>query len=70
MSLPESRGALSDAMKELFARWNDIQSVWHDAQSRDFEKNYLDPLRPTVQSALKALEQLNFTLHTIKSDCQ
>jgi hypothetical protein len=70
MSIHESRGTLSDATKELFARWNDIQTVWHDAQSQEFEKTYLEPLQLTVRNALKAMEQLNLTLQTIKSDCQ
>jgi hypothetical protein len=70
MSIYESRGTLADAMKELFARWNDVQAVWHDAQSKEFEKTYLEPLEPTVRNSLKALEQLHITLQTLNSDCQ
>jgi hypothetical protein len=70
MSLLETRGALNDALKELFVRWNDMQDVWHDAQSQEFEKNCLEPLQHTVRSALSAMDQLNVTLQSLKSDCE
>ena len=36
MSLMESKGVLSKATKDLFARWYDVKGTWSDAQSQEF----------------------------------
>jgi hypothetical protein len=70
MSLIESSGALSKAAKDLFARWAEVQAVWSDAQSREFEKVYLDPIEQDVRSALGALDHMNQVLQRIENDCE
>jgi hypothetical protein len=70
MSLNDCKGTIAGAAKDLFARWNDVKDVWSDAQSREFEKNYLLPLEQDVRSALGALDQMNQVLQTIESDCE
>src|SRR5258708_7958944 len=55
MAILENSGALSRAAKDLFARWNDVKSVWSDAQSQEFEKNFLFPMEEDVRSALNAI---------------
>ncbi len=69
MSVIDSKGGLSTAAKELFARWNDVRDIWTDAQSRDFEKTFLEPIEQDVRSALSALDHLNLFLQTVHSDC-
>jgi hypothetical protein len=70
MALMETRGALADAKKELFARWTELQSVWHDTQSQEFENHTLLAIDQTVKTALAAMDQMNVTLINIKSDCE
>ena len=70
MSLTDSKGALSRAAKDLFARWNDVKGVWADAQSEEFEKTYLIQIEQDVRSALGALDQMNQVLQKIEHDCE
>ena len=70
MSLLESKGSLSRAAKDLFARWNDVKSVWSDAQSQDFEQTYLVQIEQDVRSALGAMDHMNQVLQKIENDCE
>ena len=70
MSLMESKGTLSKAAKELFARWEDVKSIWSDTQSAQFEKNYLLPLEQDLRSAISAMEQMDQALQKMHSDCE
>ena len=69
MSLNDSKGALTRAAKDLFARWNDVKMVWSDSQSAEFEKTWLDPLQQDLRSAMGALDQMHQTLMMIENDC-
>ena len=70
MSLMESKGALSKAAKDLFARWNDVKSIWSDAQSNEFEKTYIAQIEQDVRSALSAMDRMNQVLQKIENDCE
>ena len=70
MSLADSKATLSKASRELFSRWEDVQSVWSDAQSDAFEKTYLWQLSQDVRAALAALDHMNQILQKIESDCE
>jgi hypothetical protein len=70
MSVMDSKGGLSKATKELFAKWHGVQDIWSDAQSREFEKTVLEPLEQDVRSALGALDHLNLVIQTIHNDCE
>jgi len=69
MSLMESKSTLAKAAKDLAARWNNVQEVWSDAQSQEFEKTYLLPLEQDVRSALAAMDHMNQVLQRIENDC-
>ena len=70
MSLVDGKGTLSTAMKDLIARWHDVQGVWHDTQSAEFEKTYLFQLENDVRVALGALDSMNQVIHKVESDCE
>jgi hypothetical protein len=70
MSAADGRIGLSRAAKDLFARWGELQTVWCDAQSQEFQKTYLDPLEHDVRSALAALDHLNLVLQNLEHDCE
>jgi hypothetical protein len=70
MSVMDSKGGLSKATKELFARWESVRDIWSDAQSREFEKTFLEPIEQDVRSALGALDHLNLVIHSIHNDCE
>ena len=70
MSLTDSSGALSRATKDLFARWNDVKTVWDDAQSEEFEKAFIVQIEQDVRSALGALDHMNQVIQKIQHDCE
>ena len=70
MSLNDSKGTLARAAKDLMARWNDLQTVWSDTQSQEFEKTYLFPIEQDVRSALGAMDSMSQVLQMIENDCE
>ncbi len=70
MSVMDSKGALARASKDLFARWDDLKSVWSDAQSAEFEKVFLSQIELDVKSALGALDQISQLISMIENDCR
>jgi hypothetical protein len=70
MSAADGRIALSRAAKDLTARWLQLQTVWSDTQSAEFEKSYLVPIEHVVRSALGALDHLNIVLQNLEHDCE
>jgi hypothetical protein len=70
MSLMDSKGMLSGATKDLLARWNDVKTVWSDAQSQAYEETYIFKIEQDVRSALGALDNMSQVLQRIQSDCE
>jgi hypothetical protein len=70
MSLMDSKGTLSRAAKDLFARWNRVREVWSDAQSQEFEKVFLSLIEQDVRSAVGAMDQMDQVIQKIESDCR
>jgi hypothetical protein len=70
MSVYESRGQLSRAMKDLLLRWQDTRMSWDDAVSRSFEKEFLDPLQADLRDAAAAMDHVSVLLQQIRHDCQ
>jgi hypothetical protein len=70
MSLLDSKAMLATATKDLLARWDDVKTVWSDAQSKAFEETYLLLIEQDVRSALGALDSMNQVLQRIESDCE
>jgi hypothetical protein len=70
MSLMDSKGTLSRAAKDLFARWPEVKGVWDDAQSEEFEKVYMAMIEQDVRSALGALDHMIQVLAKIESECE
>src|SRR5262249_48333262 len=70
MSLIDSKIALSKATKELFLRWEEVKTVWTDAQAREFEKHYLFEIEQQVRSAMGALDHMSQVLIAVEHDCE
>lgn len=70
MSVFESRGQLSGAMKDLLIRWQDTKFNWSDAVSRAFEKEFIEPLETELRSAGSAMDQLSVVLQQVRRECQ
>jgi hypothetical protein len=70
MSLMDSKGTLSSAAKELFARWENVKSIWSDAQSQAYEETYLVQIERDIRSAFGALDSMSEVISRIETDCE
>ena len=69
MSVEGARMRLQGSMKELMAKWSEVEPLWRDATARGFQKRYLEALEAAVKSALPAMEKMAETLHRVRSEC-
>jgi len=51
-------GTLRFALKDLQARWEETNEIWSDAVSQRFAERNIEPLDPTVTTAVKSIERL------------
>lgn len=70
MSLQTARTQLMETLKELLASWEQTTQQWDDLRRREFERRYIDALRPLVSSAVHAAEQLSKLISKARQDCE
>ena len=69
MDITTDRGKLHNQLKDLRARWQQMQDIWDDSVRREFEENYWDVLELRVQTALRAMDQLSTAVIQARHDC-
>ncbi len=60
---------LHKAMEDLLKKWDRTALAWRDQARRDFEKNYLAELEPTVKAACNAMKSIYALLRKIEREC-
>lgn len=70
MSTAGSRGQLTMATRQLMSRWEETRNSWRDQKAAAFEDLYLSEVRDTVNTALRALEELERLLEKVHADCE
>lgn len=70
MSSSDSRGLLTQATRQLHTRWEKTRNSWRDQKAVEFESLYLSELTNTMNSALRALEDLEKLLERVHADCE
>ncbi len=65
----EGRPRLVEAFKHLCADWRQLKGVWHDNQSRAFEKDVMDIIEQITREMLMEMERLGTSLHRARHDC-
>ena len=70
MNLFDHKAKLRYAAEKLLLRWEETQSQWNDAVSRDFEREHLAPLDPPLAAALRAIEGLSEILVRAEQECR
>ncbi|MGD9648782.1 MAG: hypothetical protein AB7U73_23930 [Pirellulales bacterium] len=68
-NLYDGKAKLRHAAQKLRLAWEEAQTGWNDAVSRDFERDYLDPLEPRIAAALRAIDQLGEVLTRAEQEC-
>jgi hypothetical protein len=61
---------LAAITRDLFERWRQTQSTWHDSRAAQFEKDYLEPIEEGVKAAVRGITELEAVLHQIRRDCE
>lgn len=56
--------------RELLQQWQGTKDYWRDAKSHEFERQYLQELLASVDSAVTTIEQVDKLLTKIKNDCE
>ena len=69
MSASGNRAILTLATRQLQERWTATCNSWRDQHAVDFHDLYLAELPPSVNSALRVLEELDKLLDKIHADC-
>ncbi len=69
-SMSGSKGLLTDATRQLQARWDQTRSAWRDHKADEFENLYLTDLAATVNSTLRVIDELDLLLNKIHADCE
>jgi hypothetical protein len=61
---------LQDALKKLFARWEEVKPYWDDQVRRDFEERYIQPLIDQVRTTMHATDELSRAMQACYHDCR
>ena len=69
MSLSANRTSLATVTKELSIHWQETKESWKDAKSQEFERQYLDELFDSVDTAVAVMDQLDKILNKIRTEC-
>ena len=69
MGVPEGRGALGKAMKELIMRWRETKSQWRDSNAHAFETRFIVQFEMDAKQAVSGMDTMAHVLQKIKSDC-
>ena len=70
MGVYDGRATLSKAIKLLEMRWLEAKASWDDARTREFEAEFLEPLRLDLRNAVGAMDQVAVLLNRIESECE
>jgi hypothetical protein len=70
MSTRASGARLQGVTRELLMHWQTTKDYWRDAKSLEFERQYLQELLASVDSAVTTIEQVDKLLSKIKKDCE
>ena len=64
-----SKGLLTLATRQLQARWGETRFSWRDRKAQEFEDLYLSELVATVNTAFRAIDELDRLLEKLHADC-
>jgi hypothetical protein len=70
MSLSVGRAKLLTALKELRTRWDRVRRTWDDPVSREFEKEFIEPLDGKVRAGVSAMENMYELIIQARKDCE
>jgi len=69
MSCSGSRGLLTLATRQLLVRWAETRQSWRDQKAAEFESLYLAEVSDSLNTTLRAMEEIDHLLEKIHADC-
>ena len=70
MSMTAAQARLQQSMKELVVHWEQTLDEWDDPVAKDFQRYYLEPLEPSVRSAMVGMTHMLELLHKARQECR
>lgn len=68
MGVYEGRGQLGKNLKDLMHKWAEVKGSWEDAQSKQFEEKFLEPLQQDLKNAMAAMDHIAVVIQQVKRD--
>lgn len=69
LKLSDSDVILSIAMKDMLKKWDKTASAWRDQARAEFEKDYINELRPAAKAAFNAMKRISGFLTQVRREC-
>jgi hypothetical protein len=69
VDISTDRARLYNQLKDLRARWQEVQDIWDDPVRREFEEGHWAEMETRVQAALRAMDQLATIMAQARNDC-
>lgn len=70
MNIMSSVAGAQKAKRELVAKWQRLEPVWHDARSRAFHAEHIAPLEPTLRQAMEAITEASALMDQAGRECE
>lgn len=64
------RGRIYGGLKDLRIRWEEVQRIWNDPVSKDFDENMYKPLAEESQAVIRAMDRLGGIMHQMQGECE
>jgi len=69
MSLAGASGELSNTLKKVRENWEELSELWQDSVREEFSERHWSPLVQQTNETLRAMDELNPILQTIRREC-
>ena len=69
MDITTDRAKLHNQLKDLRARWQQVQDIWNDPVRKEFEEGHWAELEARVTAALRAMDQLATVMTQVRHEC-
>lgn len=70
MSISVGNTMLQEATKLLLMHWERCKDEWNDEKTREFERDYIDQLKPRLRSTLAAMDRVSDQASQARRECE
>jgi hypothetical protein len=70
MTISANGKRLATLTLQLATQWEQTKEYWRDAKSSEFEHQYVEELKASVDRAVTVIEQLDKLIMKIRRECE